>query len=364
MKPLPIALSVCLTAPAVGVRAEPAARPDRIDFKIAYQPGRVVRLRMAQKAVGAMSIGLLPDQKFSQTFEEEMTTICRKVNPDGSAEFEHAIDRIAMKMGIFGMNIEFDSRVPTTRPAANPALPVVEKIFRGMVGSRFSVTLGPDGRPTKVSGLAEMMEKMVGTLGDDPAGAAAKKMVDGFANMFNDDNMMEQMKSYSRMTPRRSSVRVGDKWTDKWEVKLPIFRGAFQGEGEYELVGIEQFRGRSCALIRIKESFHMDDPPAPEGPDAARPASVPASKGIFDRMRFNLRTSGGEGLAYWDYQTNDVVQLRQTQRMTIEISLGPDPGAEDPEMRKGFGKIVQTFNVAISVDVLDDADASERASTE
>ena len=61
-------------------------------------------------------------------------------------------------------------------------------------------------------------------------------------------------------------------------------------------------------------------------------------------------------MAYVDCKTADLVKLRQTQRMTIEMTFAADPEAEDPEMRAGFGTMVQKLNNSVSVDLIEEGD--------
>jgi len=339
-------------AAAGGPAAEPDM-PDQIELRLKYRPGHVTRQRVVNKAVGSMKLfGLLPEQKFSQTFEQDLTIRCRSVNADGTAVVEMTMDRIAMKMSIFGSNVEFDTASPATRAAEPPGTDVVRKMFSAMAGSKLTMTIGPDGRPTNVEGAREMLKKMFDQLDDGNVPGFVRKMYDQLINLFGDDNVMQDMQQYNRMIPDKGPVRVGDKWDRKWEMKIPVFNGKVEGEGQYELLAIEEFHGRRCAKIGIKESFRMGGSPPPES--ESETTTAPA-KGIFERMTFELKGSGGEGTAYWDYESGDLVQLRQTQRMTMEISLAADPNAETEEMKKAFGKMVQKLNTSLNLDLLDDA---------
>lgn len=342
---------------AAGQAAAPGT-PDQVDLKFIYKPGGVVRQRMVSKTVGTMKLfDPLPEQKFSSTFEQDLTMKCRQVNADKSALVDMTMDRIAMKMSVAGMDVVFDSSAPASRPAEGADKEeVLRKLFSAMVGSTLTMTMGPDGQPIKVDGGKEMVKKMSDELAGAKVPAALRKMFDQIGSMFGDDNLMKEMQSCQRMIPGRGPVRIGEKWSRKWDMKMPMFNAVIEGEGQYELLGIEEFHGRRCAKIGVRESFRMGSAaPVEKAPDAT--TSAPA-KGIFEQLHFELRSSGGDGTGYWDYENGVLVQLRQTQRMTMEIAFAPDGNAEDPQLKKGMPRMVQKLNTSVSVDLLDDAEAA------
>jgi hypothetical protein len=350
---------VLISALAGASQAAPPTKPDQVQLQPVYRAGRVTRQRMVTKTVGSIKLfDPLPEQKFSQVFEQDVTMKCRKVNADKSAIVDMTMDRIAMKMTIGGLNMEFDSSAPAPPSDERHDRRLVGRIFSAMVGSTFTLTMGPDGEPVKIEGVKEMMKKMADGLGEEKMPAAIRKMFDQLGNLFGDDGMMQEMQSCTRMIPKDGPKRVGDKWEEKWDMKVPVFNGKIEGQGQYELLGIEEFRGRRCAKISVKETFSMAAAPAAENASNAGTATSAPAKGIFERLRFDLKASGGEGTAYWDYENGDLVQLRQTQRMTIEISLAPDANAEETDMKAGLPSMVQKLNTSESVDLLDDAEAA------
>ena len=168
--------------------------------------------------------------------------------------------------------------------------------------------------------------------------------------------MTQQMQSYYRMIPPKRVARVGDTWDNTWDIKLPMFHAGFEGKGEYELVGIETFRGRPCAKIRIKESFHTLPMPKKDKPDAA-PTSNPATA-LFDNMSFHMKSRGGDGIAYWAYKKGKCVPLRQTQPIPIEHAMPVIRRPEPPRNAKtAQATIVQNLNNSISIDLVDEKEA-------
>ena len=79
---------------------------------------------------------------------------------------------------------------------------------------------------------------------------------------------------------------------------------------------------------------------------------------MFNFMNAKMQSSGGDGIAYWDYENGVLVKLRQTQRLTMQITVNPNPKAEDAELKQGFGPIVHKLNTSTSIDLIEPEPAS------
>jgi hypothetical protein len=346
-----ILMTACvLTGAWVGVaRAEVPEEPEWVEFKIAdmYKPGHTSRLMLVTKAVGAMRMFEgMPEQKFMQTFCQELMMRVAKVNPDKSVVLELTMPRLRMEMSLFGMEMSFDSQSPAGKQGRLAGMAVAAALLRGMTEIEMTCTIGPDGTPQKLEGFSEGMKKVLANIAEKhDISPMEKQMLDQMGGFLSDDLMQEQMESNCRLTPPNRRLGVGDTWQHEWNQMMGFMNMLMKGRGEYELLGIETLRGRRCAKIRTKESFE----------------SVPAgerdkSGTIFDRMDMKMTSSGGDGVAYVDCKTAEVVKLRQTQRMTIEMTFAADPEAEDPEMRPGFATMVNKVNNSVSIDLIEESD--------
>ena len=269
-----------------------------------------------------------------------------KVNPDKSVALELTMPRIHMEMSVGGMEMSVDSQLPAEQKSNRPGMGFVAPMFKGMTRLKMTCTIGPDGMPQKLEGFSEGIKKILDDIGkEDDISLMEKKMLDQMCEFLSDDLMLEQYKSYYRLTPLNKRLRVGETWQCEWNQMMGFMNMTMKGVGEYELLGIEPFRGRRCAKIRTKESF-----------DSAPAAERTKSGTMFDRMDMKMTSSGGDGVAYVDCKTAEVVKLRQTQRMTIEMTFAADPDAEDPEMQAGFGTMVQKLNNSVSVDLIEEGD--------
>lgn len=90
------------------------------------------------------------------------------------------------------------------------------------------------------------------------------------------------------------------------------------------------------------------------------PTAQAADRGIFGRMNLELTTSGGDGIAYVDLRTGEVVQARQTQSMTIGMSIKADPTATNPGERAGLPKMEQKIRNSVSIDLLEPSETPQK----
>ena len=107
------------------------------------------------------------------------------------------------------------------------------------------------------------------------------------------------------------------------------------GKGEYELIGIQMYRGRKCAKIHSKESLSISK----KKPGAEEKDESKADTGMFGKMMenlsFDLSNSGSGGIAYWDYENGELVSHKATDSMTIKIGLAPDPDKSPSPRARG-----------------------------
>jgi hypothetical protein len=334
--------------------AQPAAGSDSVEFRYVHKPGKRIVQRLTGKTVGSMKLfDPLPEIKFSQHYEQDIVNTCRRVNDDGSAEYEAAISRVAMRQSTGGVKIDFDSATydPSAATTKDCAQEMIAKVFGALTSCKFTITVGADGQPTKVQGLREAMNKVVDQIGKD-TGFFNRKILDSLRTYLDDKVLAESMKQYYRMMPPAGPKRIGDKWESSWSMPMPFSTTPLTGKGMYELVGVEDLGGRRCAKVRVREAFSTEAPTVQGAlpPGVALPTTQPASA---LPVRMSMKSADGEGTAYIDLATGDLVRLRQTQNITLELGIAPDPAATEEVLRKGFGPMVQSFKTSVSMDLLE-----------
>lgn len=329
--------------------ARTAQAQDAVEFKHARKAGDVWRQRIVGTSVGAMQLApSLPSMNFSQTFTQDFTSTIRRANPDGSGVLDVTIDRIAMKQSTGGMNVEFDSA--TFDPGnANDVEATIGKIFNALLHSKLTVTVNANGQPERVEGLAEMMDRVFNQIGKEVPSMLARQILEPLKKALSDKSLAEQWGQYSRMVPPRGTKRIGETWEASWSMPMPFSPTPLEGKGRYELVGVEELSGRRCAKIRIKEEFRT----RPEAPAAANTATQPAEAATASPLKMNLSSAGGEGIAYVDVDAGLLIRLRQTQDITIEMTIGPFPDSSEELLKKGVGPMRHKFKTSVTIDLLD-----------
>ncbi len=334
-----------------------------VEFRFAPQPGQVTRQRIVTRTVGTTRLPPpLPEIKFAQVFEQEITTTCKQVNPDRSAVMEMTMDRLAMRISSGPMNAQVDTRTFDPQKARDPMSRMMGQVLSAMTDKRVTLTLNPAGKPVKIEGMREIFERVMRefkeSAGDDPVSRMLGQTFEQLGTVFEDEAVLRQMEAYYRITPNKPGVvRVGEQWDHEWQMDLPMLASGCVAKGEYELLGIEEVRGRPCAKIRLKETFSVSS--RPQNPEQAK-APSPLGK-LFEQMQFSLQSSGGEGVAYWDCENSTLVQLRQTQRFTLDARMpaGPetaaDGTADKPDETPGLpgGQLTQQFMTSVSMDLIE-----------
>jgi len=366
----------CLLAPAGNLLAAPP--PDTVEFRFAPRPGRAIRQRIVTRTVGATRLPPpLPEMKFTQTFEQELTTTCKHTQPDGSAVMELVQDRLAIRASSGPMSVQIDTRTFDPQQPQDAMTRMMGQVLKAMTGSRITLTLNAAGKPAKVEGIKEVFDRVVREVkespGDDWMARATRQALgqvfEQLGTVFEDESMLRQMEAYYRIAPSKPGVfRVGEKWDHEWRMDLPMLASTCTARGEYELVGIEKFRGRPCAKIRLKETFSVTSQPDKE--EQTKPSN-PLGK-LFEQMEFSLQSSSGDGIAYWDYTDGTLVQLLQTQRITLDARM-PTPATapegrptektdtadtQEPPPLPG-GQLTQQFTTSISMDLIEDGEESD-----
>ena len=350
-------LCICCLLGAPAVAADPAVSTNpgkEIEFHFKATPGEVTRTRLTAQTSGSMTmLKPLPPQKLSQTFEQETVMKCLRADPGKPLVFEMSIPNVAITMNMGGIDLTVDTRKPAT--SSQPVFGMINRVFDKITKVTCTVTFSPKGEVIKVEGLSEGIK---GVLEEAKTvlPLAMRKMLDQMRDYLGDQLIEENLRGNYRLIPDGGKARVGDKWVREWQMNMPPFNISTKARGEYELLGVEQFRGRPCAKISAKTIMNDQTGTKPAGS-----ASEGVPRGLADRVRFRLHASGGNGIAYVDYTTGQLVQFREMQRTTIEISIDPDANAPADGIKEGMGRMTQSLTTAVNIEMLDGQSESATA---
>lgn len=338
-----------------------------VEFRYKSKPGEVVHQRIVLQTVGSARMG--PSEiKTGQSTTNELKSETKKVNPDGSTEVEVTLLNVSMSITGNGRRMEFNSKTFDPSKERDKDLRYLGRFFSALAGAKFTMESSPEGKPTKVSGLHDIIEKAINEVRKeiDKEGGAfiVSQILEQVASMFDDESVGRQMQSYYRMVPEKTGpVRIGETWQNEWTMEMPTLNAKCEAKGEYELLGVETFRGRPCAKIRLKETLRLATEPEKKDKDPAKKPKSGVLGSLMEQMDYTMTTSGGEGVAYWDYQAGVLVQLRQTQKMTIEarIKQGPTTAIAGAA---GLGTLTQKLNTSVRVDLIEGDEATATSASE
>ena len=321
-----------------------------LDFSFKPQAGKVTRHRLSSQTLGTFQmVGGMPAQKTSSSFEQDVVMKCTEVRPDGTSLWELTMPRMAMRTNTGGIKMEVDTARTSAASSSQPspieeATNFVETFFRGMTAIGCKITFSKEGRPIEFSGFDENYDRLVDAAKGQ--GIMGKMILKSLKAVLNDKSMLESFGSYQRMVPAKPRVQVGEEWTDDWEMTVPVINTRLKVHGTYRLVGTEQVDGRRCARIATRQSFSTE----PKTPSTPASGDTPS---IFSRMSFSLHGQDSEGNMWWDLDTQEVVRVRDMQKMTLEMSMAADEKAAPEEAPQGFGKLTQHMTISTKLDLVD-----------
>lgn len=128
----------------------------------------------------------------------------------GWKQISSTITRIAMKINAGNMNMDFDTdKQPDSSDATANAM---GKVLGAMKGAEFKFTMNEKGQVGSVTGINEMIQRMVTSTGADGGAVAA-----GMAGAFNEDNFKQNLQQSFAVYPGKP-VKAGDSWTSTMDM--------------------------------------------------------------------------------------------------------------------------------------------------
>ncbi len=127
-------------------------------------------------------------------------------------DIEVTYKHIFMKSKGMGNQLEMDSDDADTTK---------ENSFRGLKGATFHMVMLPDGSIRSLTGIDQMVTKMVSKMKTDSAKAANIKA--SLSQQFNAESMKQTMESSLKIYPAKA-VKIGDSWTvdTKMQLTMPV----------------------------------------------------------------------------------------------------------------------------------------------
>ena len=360
MKRQRFAAVMVLAATSLALGQQTPSSEEYLDFTFKPEAGKVTRHRLTSQTLGSFQmVGGMPAQKTSSAFDQDIVMKCTEVRDDGTSLWELTMPRMAMRSNTGGIKMQVDTARTTERVATQPspldeATNFVETFFRGMTAIKCKITFSKEGKPIDFSGFDENYDRLVAaTKGKGLMGTIILKQLKA---VLNDKSMLENFGSYQRMMPTKPRVRLGEEWTGDWEMTVPVINTRLKVHGTYRLDAVEAINGRRCARISTRQTFTTE--PKERGETAAEAPS------FFSRMSFTMNSEASDGNMWWDLDNREVVRVRDTQKMTLVMSMAADDKAAPDEAPQGFGKLTQHLTISTKLDLVEGEFPTPAPSTE
>jgi len=248
-------------------------------------------------------------QKQTQTFFFSWTPVEQKGK---DWIIKQKIEGVKMEIQIGGNTISYDSANPGT--ANNP----LSEFFKALVGSEFTLTLGPDMKVSKVEGREEFLKKLV----------AANQQMKPLLDQILSEDALKQMADPSFALVPDKEVKKDETWERKSKLSLgPI--GSYDTTYTYKYLGTDKDQAKIGVTAALKYSAPGQDGPAGGLPFRIKDAKLESKNatgtiffdtklGRVDNSEMNLTLEGTLDIEIGGMTTK--VDLKQTQKTTVKTT--------------------------------------------
>lgn len=202
----------------VAAWAVPALGQDTVDLKWKFEKGKTFYQEMTTSTKQEMEVmGMKINQTQSQTFYFSWTPESEK---DKAWTIKQKIVGVKMNIEIAGNTITFDS----TKDAgsSNP----LSDFFKALVGSEFTLTVGPDYKVTDIKGDDEFLKKLI----------AANQQMEPLLRQILSKEALKQMADPAFAVLPDKPVKKGDAWKRTSNLNMgPI--GSYESTYNYTYQG-------------------------------------------------------------------------------------------------------------------------------
>ena len=227
-----------------------------------FQAGDTWQYRMTQNtSIGTDPVrdpdsGRLVGSSMEQT-QIQTTTMeaaVRQVEANGNATVDWTYTRLQMSMeGMPGMSLDWDSDRPDPGVESSP-LGAALTPLKAMIGRTLTLVMTPLGEILEFLGTEAMLADMLEGL--DPGMAAM--MEEQLGQMFGEDQMVSQFLGGLGTLPE-DPVSLGDSWTLRAEVPIPMLGGSMNSETRNTVSGFGNQSDERVVLISHEGTIELDD---------------------------------------------------------------------------------------------------------
>jgi len=260
-----------------------------VDLKWKFEKNKPYYQELTTKTEQKLNVmGMDIVQNQEQTFYFSWTPVEEK--QDKSWVIKQKIEGVKMNIQIGGNPVTFDSTKDTT--TSNP----LSEFFKALVGSEFTITVGPDMKVTKVEGQKDFLDKLVKT------NPQMKQLLDQILS----EEALKQMADPAFAVAPDKAVKKGDSWERKSTLDLgPI--GKFDSTYKYTADGQDDKK-----MERIKVDTTLKYVPPAENTAAALPFKIKKS---------DLTSKDATGTILFDPAKGRVVSSNQSIKLEGKLDI-------------------------------------------
>ena len=233
----------------------------------------------------SMTVGGM-DIKTTMTQGTEMSWSVGEVK-EGKANMAQKIERFRQKMDMpGGQGFEYDSK--EGKKPEGPIGQLVGPLLEALAGAEFSLKMDPQGETTDV----KISEELMKSIQENPALAQ-------MGGMFSEDGVKNMVQQSSLSLPKEA-ISKGKTWNKVVETKLPF--GVMKLDTTYTYQGPETRGNSQLEKIDTKSKVTLE----------------PAAGANID---VKIKSADIQGTLYFDNQAGRIAELKQTQKMVMEITV-------------------------------------------
>ncbi|MEM6458165.1 MAG: hypothetical protein AAF710_02105 [Planctomycetota bacterium] len=294
---LVLTLGLVLAAPAAPAADTPGT-PDTADLRPALTPGQTTRYEFWNRIQQSATVALAGRQRTQDSSLEivgEVTWTVRDAPPDGSSTCSMTLDWMSLTNRPAGQPEQvIDSRRP-----ASPDTEIMHELITAMAGVTLTVTLGPDGEVTNLTGLDRM----------NPKTTRPELLPSDLDFRETASDLAALAKAPPGTAAAHGNVAVGTTWDAdfRWDHDL----GQVDQDWTYTLEAVEDLAGVPVAVVTGTADLSLDP-----DPDAAGqlPPGTPAP-------RIRMLDGRATTRVLYDLTRREAVGRHSTAAETVEVRL-------------------------------------------
>ena len=189
---------------------------DAVQLKLNLEKGKTYTYGM--KTHMDMNMEMM-GQKMNTGFDMDFRylIVLEKVDSQGNNIIKSTIGDLKVKAEVMGMSMGYDSKEKVDTSHQDAMSASFRKMFGGMVGKSFKVTLAPNGEVKEVEGVNELVTSMADAM---PGSDEEKtKMKDQLSQSFNEQLIKQSYGQMFNLYPDKP-VKVGDTWNKEVEFAM------------------------------------------------------------------------------------------------------------------------------------------------